>query len=52
MTENDRHADERDRKRRKGRYGMQVSGRSIKSVLLPVIGRKSREAQERRGSDK
>jgi len=37
----DKHADERDRKWRKKRYGMRVSGRSIKSVLLPLIGKKA-----------
>lgn len=42
----DRHADSRDEKRRKGRYGMRVSGRSIKSVLLPLIAKKATEAKE------
>jgi hypothetical protein len=40
----DRHASERDRKARKARYGMRVSGRSTKSVLLPVIGKRASEA--------
>lgn len=31
----------RERKYKKRRYGMRVSGRSIKAVLLPLIGRKT-----------
>lgn len=37
----DKHADERDRKARKRRFGMQMSGRSIKTVLLPLISKNS-----------
>ena len=39
--EKDPHADRRDSKRNKARYGMQVTARSIKSVLLPLIGKKA-----------
>jgi len=34
----DRHADDRDEKRRKARHGMRVSGGSIKRTLLPLYG--------------
>jgi hypothetical protein len=37
----------RERKYKKRRYGMRVSGRSIKAVLLRLIGRKAKEAQQR-----
>lgn len=40
----------RERKYKKRRYGMRVSGRSIKGVLLHLIGRKAEEA--RRGKRK
>ncbi len=30
----------RERKYKKRRYGMRVSGRSIKAVLLPLVGKK------------
>lgn len=33
----------RERKYKKRRYGMRVSGRSVKAVLLPLIGRKSQK---------
>lgn len=38
----------RDAKKKKDRAGMQVTNRSIKSVLLPLIGKHSREARESR----
>jgi hypothetical protein len=34
----------REARRQKARYGMKVSGRSTKSVLLAVIAKKGREA--------
>ena len=40
MTEADRHAAERARKRRKARYGMQVSGRSVRLLGRLVAGAK------------
>ena len=36
----------RDRKYRKRRYGMRVSGRSVRDLLLPLIGRKAEEAKK------
>ena len=36
----------RDRKYRKRRYGMRVSGRSVKAILLPLIGRKAEEVKK------
>lgn len=41
MTKGER----REAKRRKARYGMQVRGRSIVSVLLPVIVKKGKAAK-------
>jgi len=35
----------RERKYKKRRYGMRVSGRSIKGVLLHLIGRRAEEAR-------
>jgi hypothetical protein len=37
----DKHAEMRDKKLHKRRYGMKVSGRSIKSVLLPLLAKKA-----------
>jgi hypothetical protein len=37
----DKHAEDREKKRRKKIYGMKVSGRSIKSVILPLLGKKA-----------
>lgn len=36
----------RERKYKKRRYGMRVSGRSIKAVLLPLIGTKAKDARK------
>lgn len=36
----------RERKYRKRRYGMRVSGRSVKAVLLRLIGKRVKEAEE------
>jgi len=36
----------RDRKYRKRRYGMRVSGRSVKAVLLRLMGKRAKEAEE------
>ncbi|HAL60843.1 MAG TPA: hypothetical protein DCP08_00360 [Chloroflexi bacterium] len=36
----------RERKYKKRRYGMRVSGRSVKAVLLRLIGKKAEEAEE------
>jgi len=41
------HWERRERKYRKRRYGMRVSGHSIKAVLLRLIGRKAEEAEEK-----
>lgn len=38
----------REAQQRKARHGMVVSNRSIKSTILPVIGKKAKEAK--RGS--
>jgi len=35
----------RERKYRKRRYGMRVSGRSIKAVLLRLMGKKAKKAE-------
>jgi hypothetical protein len=35
----------RERKHRKRRYGMRVSGRSIKAVLLRLMGKKAPQAE-------
>lgn len=40
-------AERREQQRRKARYGMQVRGRSIKSVLLPLIGKKAKKGNDR-----
>ena len=42
----DKHAVQRDAKRAKV-TGMQVSGRSTKSVILPVIEKRGREARRK-----
>jgi hypothetical protein len=44
----DEHATRRDAKRARA-SGMQVSGRSIKSVLLPIIEKRGREARRKGG---
>lgn len=36
----------RERKYKKRRYGMRVSGRSVKAVLLRLIGKRVKEAEE------
>lgn len=36
----------RERKYKKRRYGMRVSGRSVKAVLLRLIGKRAKEAEE------
>jgi len=36
----------RERKYKKRRYGMRVSGCSVKAVLLRLIGKKAEEAEE------
>jgi hypothetical protein len=36
-------SERREKKRNKARYGMRVSGRSTKSVLLQVIEKKTKE---------
>ena len=41
-------AERREKQRRKARLGMQVSNRSLKSVIMPVIGKKAREAKEKK----
>jgi len=41
----DKHADQRDAKKNKEHYGMQVSNRNIKSVLLPTIGKKAKKGK-------
>lgn len=48
MTESDRHAAERERKRRKARYGMQVSGRSVRLLGRLVAGGKKRVKRQKR----
>jgi len=35
----------REKKRRKARYGMRVSGRSLISTILPAIAKKARNAK-------
>jgi hypothetical protein len=40
----DLHAARREAKRRTARYGMRVSGRSTKTVILAVIVRKAKGA--------
>lgn len=44
----DEHAKRRDKKLNKRRYGMRISGRSIKSVLLPVIAKKGKKGGEKK----
>lgn len=39
------HAERREAQARKARHGMQVSGRSIKTVLVPVIIKKGKAAK-------
>lgn len=47
MTEHrDRHAEERERRQRKERYGMRVSGRSVR--LLAQLGVKGQKKKRRR----
>lgn len=42
----DRHATERERKRRKARHGMRVSGRSVRTLArLGGVRRKRRKGQ-------
>jgi len=36
----------RERKYKKRRHGMRVSGRSVKAVLLRLIGKRAKEAEE------
>ena len=38
----DKHSEDREKKQHKKKYGMKVSGRSIKSVILPIIAKKSK----------
>jgi hypothetical protein len=38
-------AERRERQQRKARHGMRVSGRSLKSTILPVIEKKAKEAK-------
>jgi hypothetical protein len=40
---NDEHAGRRDHKRHKKRHGMRVVGRSLKSVILPTLGKRKRK---------
>jgi hypothetical protein len=37
----DSHADRRDVKIHKRKYGMRVSGRGLKSVILPLLAKKA-----------
>ncbi|MCJ7668133.1 MAG: hypothetical protein MUP04_07635 [Anaerolineae bacterium] len=36
----------RERKYRKRRYGMRMSGRSVKAVLLRLIGKRTKQTKE------
>lgn len=46
--EPDRHAEERERKRRKARYGMRVSGRSVRLLGRLKAGQGRRGKKERK----
>ena len=37
----DKHADSRDKRREHDRRGMQVTNRSMKTVILPMIGKRA-----------
>lgn len=39
-------AERREKKQRKARHGMRVSNRSLKSVILPIIGKKAQPKKE------
>lgn len=43
----DPHADRRDKKYKKKRYGMQESNRSIKTVILRIIGEKANDTKRK-----
>lgn len=43
---NDKHADMRDKKNWRKRYGMKVVGNGLKTVILPLLGKK---AQDKKG---
>lgn len=42
----DPHADQRDAQRAREVHGMRVSGRSTKTVLLPLLGRERKNARK------
>jgi hypothetical protein len=41
VTYTDSHADKRDNKRYRDQRGMQVTNRSIKTIILPMIGKRA-----------
>jgi len=48
MEEADRHADERERRRRKAKDGMQVRGRSVRLLArLITSGKRKKKRRER-----
>jgi hypothetical protein len=46
----DRHAEERERRRRKARYGMQVRGRSVQLLARLAVAATPKKAKKRRKS--
>lgn len=43
----DRHSEERERKLRNKRHGLVVKGRSLISVILPIIKKKAEDAERK-----
>jgi hypothetical protein len=43
----DPHADRRDAKAHKKRHGMRVAGLSIKTVIVPIIVKKGKQAKKK-----